>query len=86
MEILRKIWEAAPLWAPVVVLAVLALVILRLRRSRAWKREAPFPLETEADPLDSSHIGFASLGAPKQRLDRLTRIVESFRREDAKRG
>jgi len=36
MEILRKIWEAAPFWAPVVVLAVLALVILRLRRSRAW--------------------------------------------------
>lgn len=86
MEILRDIWEAAPFWAPIVVFAVLALAILRFRRWRVWRRTGPFPLETEADLLDSSHIGFAPLGTPKQRVDRLTRIIESFRRRGDKRG
>jgi len=86
MEILRRIWETAPFWAPFVVLAVLALAIVLFRRSRVWRRTGPFPLETEGDLLDSSHIGFAPLGSPKQRIDRLTRIIEGFRRRDGKRG
>jgi len=86
MEILGYIWDAAPFWAPVVMLAVAALVIVSLARWRTKKRMGPYPLETEADLLDSSHIGFAPLGSSKQRLDRRTRIIESFRRRDAKRG
>jgi len=85
MEILGHIWDAAPFWAPVVALAVVALIIVSLVRWRTRRRAGPFPLETEADLLDSSHIGFAPLGSPKQRVDRLTRIIESFRRRDAKR-
>jgi hypothetical protein len=86
MEILRHIWDAAPFWAPVGILTVVALIIVGLARSRTRKRTGPFPLETEADLLDSSHIGFAPLGSSKQRLDPLTRVIESFRRRDAKRG
>lgn len=86
MEILSHIWDAAPFWVPILTVAVVALVIWRFWRWRPWKRTGLFPLETEADLLDSSHIGFAPLGSPKQRLDRLTRIIESFRRRDARRG
>lgn len=84
MDILRHIWDAAPFWAPVVMLAVVALIIVSVARSRTRRRTRPYPLETEADLLDSSHVGFAPLGSPKHRLDRLTRIIESFR--DPKRG
>ena len=70
MEILRDIWSTAPFWAPVVVLAAVALAVARLRRWRsgnASRHAGPFPLETEADLLDSSHIGFAPLGLGKRR-------------------
>jgi len=86
MEILGHIWDAAPFWAPVVILTVIALIIVGVARSRTRKRTRPFPLETEADLLDSSHVGFAPLVGSRQRLDPLTRIIESFRRRDAKRG
>jgi hypothetical protein len=72
MEILNHIWSTAPLWAPVVLLAAIALVVVRFRRWRSWnasRHAGPFPLETEADLLDSSHIGFAPLGLGKKRPD-----------------
>ena len=72
MEILKDIWSTAPFWAPVVVLAAVALAVVRFRRWRSWnasRHAGPFPLETEADLLDSSHIGFAPLGLGKKRPD-----------------
>ena len=78
MDILGEVVNAAPFWAPVAVLAVIALAILRFRRWRSLSAEkhssGPFPLETEVDLLDSSHIGLAPLGSahkrPEQPLER----------------
>jgi hypothetical protein len=72
MEFLKDIWSTAPFWATVVVLAAVALAAVRFRRWRSWsasRHAGPFPLETEADLLDSSHIGFAPLGLGKKRAD-----------------
>jgi len=74
MELVKDIWDAAPFWAPIVVLAAVALAILRFRRWRGWsaaKRSPdPFPLQTDAELLDSSHIGYAPLGLGRKPPER----------------
>lgn len=87
MEILAAFWNFAPLWATLIALIVLAVVIARVRRSRAASVAARRPLpasppESEANPVDSSHVGFApmvSSGLPQARsgADAVARDEES---------
>jgi hypothetical protein len=86
---MQQFWETAPFWAPIVVIVIIvALGIPHFRRWRAesWlKRSAgPFPLETEEDPLDSSHIGFAPLGSTRKRPERRFRSSTSSRGRNEK--
>jgi hypothetical protein len=65
MEILGYLWNFAPLWGPLVVVAAIVYAVLRARRLRSASgaeqpAKAPAP-EAESDVLDSSHIGFAPL-------------------------
>ncbi|HEV3238990.1 MAG TPA: hypothetical protein VG429_01195 [Casimicrobiaceae bacterium] len=66
MEILAAFWNFAPLWAALIAIIVIAVVIARVRRSRTASVTARRPLpalppETEANPVDSSHVGFAPM-------------------------
>ena len=74
MELVKDIWDAAPFWVPVVVLAAGAFAVLRFRRwrtgSAAKRGTNPFPLQTDAEMLDSSHIGYAPLGLGKKPPER----------------
>ena len=69
MELFKYLWNLAPLWGSLVVVAVIVYAVLRVRRSRNASApdqpaEAPAP-DGEPDAIDSSHIGFAPLvGAP----------------------
>ena len=81
---MHQFWDTAPFWAPIVVLVI--IVALGIPHFRRWRTESglkrsagPFPLETEEDPLDSSHIGFAPLGSAKKRPERRFRSSKSSR-------
>ena len=61
MTQLADLWKLLPLLGLLVVIAAIAIVMVRVRRSRAVNPPAgaPEPSPTEADAafLDSSHIG-----------------------------
>lgn len=65
MEKLAAIWNFAPLLGALVAIIIIAFVIAWVWRSRGSKVPArspePSPAETDADLVDSSHIGFAPL-------------------------
>ena len=66
MESFASFWNYARLLGAIILIIVVALVVVRILRSRrpAIEKSAPnvsHPMEIDADLLDSSHIGFAPL-------------------------
>ena len=66
MERFVSLWNYAQLLGAIILVVVVALVAVRIARSRRPVAEgsAPnpsHPVEIDADLLDSSHIGFAPL-------------------------
>ena len=63
MQRLADLWNLAPLGVALAAFIVAAFAIAHVLRLRAAQRNPPPPppAESEADAVDSSHVGFAPL-------------------------